>query len=186
MTERNELMRDVTIKAKGVVLRLVEESDAEFIVNLRTIEGSKQFVSEAVPTVDEQLRWIRQYKDREAKGEDLYFIFEDNDQKPWGTVRFYRFTEDSFYFGSWISLPDNKDSIAIKAQIAGFDYMYTVLGFTVGKLDIRKANSKVWKFAKLWGSKMVDEDELSYFLELKKEMHFANRDKILRLLKIDL
>lgn len=186
MTERNELMRDVTIKAKGVVLRLVEESDAEFIVNLRTIEGSKQFVSEAVPTVDEQLRWIRQYKDREAKGEDLYFIFEDNDQKPWGTVRFYRFTEDSFYFGSWIGLPGNTDNIALKAQIIGYDYMYNELGFKMGKLDIRKENNKVWKFAKLSGGKIVGEDDLSYFLIQEGKAHFANRDKILRLLKIDL
>lgn len=186
MTEKRELMHDITIRAKGITLRLVEESDAEFIVNLRTIDGSKQFVSEAVPTVEEQVAWIRQYKEREAQGEDLYFIFEDENHKPWGTMRYYRFTEDSCYFGSWISLPGNNNSIAIKAQIIAFDYLFTKLGLNSITQDTRKDNKKVLKFAKLWESKIVDEDEINFYHRMEKDVHFANRDKMLRIFKIDL
>jgi hypothetical protein len=49
-------------------MRLVEESDAEFILSLRTDESLNQFLSKTSTSLSAQIDWIRNYKIREEAG----------------------------------------------------------------------------------------------------------------------
>ena len=77
------------IRGEGVLMRLVEKSDAKFIVDLRTDEKLGKNLSKTSSSLDDQVNWIEDYKKRESRQKEFYFIFEDLNHKPWGTVRLY-------------------------------------------------------------------------------------------------
>lgn len=106
------MLEKANLESKTVRLRLVEESDAEFILSLRLDERYNRFLSEVDPKLEAQRSWIRAYKTEEQEGREFYFIIERNDGVPCGTVRVYDFKDDSFCWGSWIQQlsPSNSDS----------------------------------------------------------------------------
>lgn len=173
-------------QAAGVKMRLVEESDAEFIVDIRTNPKLGQNISWTSTKIQEQVNWIAEYKKRENNKLEYYFIFEDENDKPWGTVRLYGFTNDSFTVGSWICLPDNMEKIAIKAWLLCMDFGFEKLNFQKCFFDIRKKNKAVLYYAYLYHPALISEDELNYFFCLNKEIYFENRGKVIRLLNLSM
>ncbi len=171
------------IEVENIVLRLIEKSDAAFIINLRTDQKLGQNISWTSPNVEDQINWITQYKKRETLKEEFYFIFEDVDLKPWGTIRLYGFTENSFTIGSWICLPDNKEHLAIKAWLLSVEYGFEKLGFSTCLFDVRKKNTSVLYFAYLFHPKIINADELNYYFSLDKDTFCKYRDKVVKLLQ---
>ena len=49
----------------GIQLKPVEESDADFIIELRTNNQKSRFISATNPDVTQQKEWIKNYKQRE-------------------------------------------------------------------------------------------------------------------------
>jgi len=90
------------LTSKTVKMRLVEESDAEFIVGLRVDEKYNKHLSAVTGDVEAQVNWIRRYKADEADKLQFYFIIERLDGTRCGTVRIYDIVGDSFCWGSWI------------------------------------------------------------------------------------
>lgn len=176
----------IIIKGEGIRMRLVEESDAGFILKLRTDERLKLFISWTSTQVEDQLNWIREYKNREDKKLEYYFLFEDVDNKPWGVIRLYGFSGNSFTIGSWVCFPGNSEHIAVKAWLLGVQFGFDFLNFDTCLIDVRKKNLYVLYYLKLFNPVLIKENKLDYFFQLNKDVFFKNRDKILKILNIKL
>ena len=57
-----EQLNEIVITAEGIKLRLVEKTDAEFIVDLRTDKKLGQNISWTSASVEKQIAWIEEYK----------------------------------------------------------------------------------------------------------------------------
>ena len=107
-------MKFENLSAKTIKFKLVEESDAEFICELRANPELNKHISQSSADIQAQRDWIRNYKMRETNNEEYYFIIcrNDNNQRI-GTIRLYDFKDNpkSFCWGSWI-LNENKTKFA--------------------------------------------------------------------------
>jgi len=162
-------------------MRLVEKSDAKFIIDLRTDTKLGQNLSWTSSNIEKQIIWIEVYKKREADEKEYYFVFEDSNRKNWGTIRLYNFTKNSFTIGSWICLHDNKEKIAVKAWLLSVDFGFEKLNFELCMFDVRKKNLSVLYFAYLFRPVLIKEDELNYFFSLDKDTFYKNRNKVINL-----
>lgn len=63
------------LKANTVHFRLVEESNAHFICELRSDPNLNKHISQTSTLVEEQKKWIRNYKDREKKVRSIILLF---------------------------------------------------------------------------------------------------------------
>lgn len=162
----------------GIVLRLVDENDAEFIYKLRNNDELNKFISYTSPFVEDQIDWIRSYKEREKAGLEYYFIAEDQLGNRYGTIRLYHFEEESFEIGSWLFYPNSPMGMAVKAHFIGFEIGFEMLKAEFARFDIRKKNSAVLRYMKDFEMVLVKEDELNYYFTLSKEKFYERRRKI--------
>ena len=174
------------IQAEGIIMKLIDKSDAKFIVDLRTDRKLGKFISNTSLNIDDQINWIKEYKKREANQKEFYFIFEDSNHKLWGAVRLYNLSEDSFTLGSWICLPGNNDNIAIKAWLLGIVFGFEKLNYKTCLLDVRKKNLSVLNYIKLYFPILIKEDVLNYFFRLDKDIFYKNRERVIKLLNLKL
>ncbi|MGC9354926.1 MAG: GNAT family N-acetyltransferase [Mariniphaga sp.] len=177
---------DYNISAKDVSMRLVEESDAKFILQLRTDKRLRQYISPTSPKLEDQVNWIKEYKEREADQKEFYFLYEDSNKKPWGAIRLYNFSEDSFTIGSWVCYPGNTNNIAVKAWLLAVEFGFNTLKFNNCMLDVRKKNLYVLYYLKLYNPVLIKEDELNYFFKFDRETFLKKRNKVTKLLNIEL
>lgn len=157
------------IELKSIRLRLVEESDACFILSLRLDERYNRFLSKGAADVEAQKAWIRKYKQDEASGFQYYFIIERLDGIPCGTVRIYDLQPDSFCWGSWILNEDKTRHAAIESTLLVYEVGFNRLGFSRSHFDVMKANKGVVAFHKRMGAAIVREDDQNYYFEITKQ-----------------
>ncbi len=167
-------------------MRLIEYEDAEFIVSIRTDKKASRFISQTSPDVKNQLKWIEEYKIREAVQDEFYFIFEDETSKPWGTIRLYNFLNNGFTLGSWVSIPKNTNKIAFKAWLLAVEFGFSQLNFENCFLDVRKNNLYVIYFIKFFKPVFIKEDELNLYFSFNRNDFKERRDKAVKLLEIEL
>ncbi|WP_194791768.1 GNAT family N-acetyltransferase [Pseudomonas sp. UFMG81] len=159
------------IESKTVRLRLVEPDDASFILSLRLDPKYNRFLSEVTNDVDAQRRWIERYKQDERDRTQFYFIIERlDDGSRCGTVRLYDFRQDSFCWGSWILLEENKTkTAALESTLMVYDVGFDELGFAKSHFDVRKGNEKVVKYHERMGAVRVSEDDENFYFEITKD-----------------
>jgi hypothetical protein len=174
------MISNVIIKY-NIVLELVTEEDAQFIIDLRSGRRSTH-ISYTEPDVLKQISWIKQYKIREQNNLEYYFIVKDLDGNKWGTTRLYNFSNDNFEVGSWVFLDDSPAGIAIKGDIATREIAFEQLGFNTCKFDVRKENKTVLKYHYGYKPLLVGEDELNFYFELNKQDFYKQRDKLIKIL----
>ena len=180
------ILLDKYFESNGVILRLIKESDAQFIFELRTDQKLGQHLSITPPKVEDQINWIKNYKEREAKEKEFYFIFEDSAHERWGTMRLYCITDESFTVGSWICLPNNYENIAIKSWLLLVELGFKKFGVNICLFDVRKKNKSVLYFVYLFRPVIINEDDLNYYFSLDKNTFYENRQKVISFLKIKL
>ena len=166
----------------GLHVRLVREEDAEFIVNLRTDEKLARYLHATDGSVDKQVEWIKQYKIREAAGEDYYFIY-DKDGQTIGVNRIYdiKYDQEQVTAGSWICKADGMLSIYTIMILR--DIIFDLMGAKYDYFDVRKGNKKVQRLHEMCGANKVSSDELNYYYCLTKEAYKQNKEQILKLIK---
>lgn len=170
------------LNSKNLMMRLVEESDAEYILNLRLDNKYNSYLSQVVDDLDIQRQWIRQYKQDEKNREQFYFIIEKKDGTPCGTVRIYDLCNDSFCWGSWI-LDHNKTKYsAIESAFLVYDFGFTTLGYQKSRFDVRKENKKVIDFHEKFGAEKTGESEIDIFYEITKDTVFKMKEKFKKFL----
>jgi acetyltransferase-like isoleucine patch superfamily enzyme len=167
-----------TISRYGIVLRLVEEDDAKFILNLRIDQKLKQFISDTSPDLADQIKWIQDYKIREQEKLEYYFIAEDHIGNKYGTIRLYNLDEKSFELGSWLFSCNSPLGMAVKAHFIGFETGFEILKADYCKFEIRKKNTAVIRYMQDFITTKVNEDDLNYYYTLSKENFYIRRNKV--------
>lgn len=167
----------------GIKLRLVEETDANFIIDLRTDKLKSKFISNTDSDVEKQKKWIRDYKRREQKGDEYYFIAIDENDTEFATYRIYNKTEKSIEIGSFVSKPlyDNPINV-IKVDIILKTFVFTSLRFDKLNFEVRKGNKSVVNYHKKFNPDLVKEDDLNYYFILNKKNFFDSKTKFEKLL----
>lgn len=158
----------MSLASKTVKLRLVEESDAEFIVGLRIDEKYNKHLSTVTADVEAQVNWIRRYKEDEANKQQFYFIIERLDGERCGTVRVYDLVGDSFSWGSWILNEQKTRYAAIESAFLVYKFAFEDLGFERCHFEVRKGNERVISFHEKMGALKTGETEFEYLFEITK------------------
>lgn len=176
------LPKDFELDRYGLHCRLVVEEDAGFILQLRTDPVLARFLHATENDLQKQKEWIHEYKLREAKGEDYYFIYS-NDNGNVGVNRLYNIKTDSATAGSWICKSDADGMASILTLIILRDIIFDIMGAEYDNFDVRKGNKKVQRLHEMCGAEIVSEDELNYYYRLSSEDYRKNKEQILQLIQ---
>ena len=180
-----KLPRNIEFDRYGLHVRLVREEDAEFIVRLRTNERNARYIHATSVNIEDQIEWIRNYKSREGRGEDYYFIFYFN-EVPVGLIRIYdiNIEKNSVTAGSWVCEPDLPMQVPILILIICREIMFDEIGAELDHFDVRKGNKHVQRVHKMMGAEMVSEDDENYYFELTKDDFQVKKNDVLELLNV--
>jgi len=178
-----KLPSDFSIVKYDTFLRLARIDDAEFILSLRLNPNRNKHLSIVSDDLEAQKNWLRDYKYREEKGEEYYFLVGDISEKLYGTIRLYHFQKTKYVFGSWIFCEDAPEGLAIKGDIIGREIAFDILGFTTCLFDVRKNNSLVLRYHRGWNPIMIGENERNFYFELSYEKFNTHKLKLLKLLE---
>jgi len=159
----------------GLIFRLVEESDAAFILSLRTDPKLSKHLSPTENNLEQQVEWIRGYKKREADGREYYFLYTDEQSQPLGLCRLYNIAGNTVTSGSWLSKPGNDELSSIKADLYIAMIIFDELRFEKCFIDIRKENKKVVRYHKMFFTQF-DEDEQNIYLYMDKEGYYRKKE----------
>lgn len=177
------MQNSLKLEGKDLQFRYVMESDAEFILGLRTDENYNTHLSSITNDIKKQVAWITDYKEREFYGDEYYFIIEkkDNNERV-GTVRIYDFdfTNNSFCWGSWILNEKKPKLAALESAIMIYDFCFNNLRFDRCHMDIRKGNFHVQKFHKRFGVKIIGETELDILGHYFKDDYLRLRQDFIK------
>jgi len=166
------------LTSKTVKMRLVEESDAEFIVGLRVDEKYNKHLSAVTGDVEAQVNWIRRYKADEADKLQFYFIIERLDGTRCGTVRIYDIVDDSFCWGSWILNEDKTKYAALESAFLVYEFGFEELKLSKSHFDVRKENEKVISFHKKMGAVKTGETDLDELFEISKKSVLDTKQRL--------
>lgn len=165
------------IQGKNINLKTVEVLDASFIYNMRKDEKKTIYLSKVEGTIDTQKEWIKNYKEREEKKQEFYFVIESKNNEKLGLVRLYDFKDSSFCWGSWLIKENAPKSTAIESALQVYEFAFYNLKFKKSHFDVRKDNKKVIAFHKRFGAEIIDKNEIDYFFNFKKENYEIIREK---------
>ena len=170
---------DNYLRSNNLVLKLVEESDAEFILELRKNPELNKYIHSTDISVEEQQAWIRKYKEKEKDGKEFYFRIDTKEGEPLGFVRVYNIDYDkgNFTWGSWIMKPDHPKYAAIESAIIIYEFAFDYLKMNRAIYDVRLENKGVLHFHDRFGSTRTTSDDLDQYYCLTKEDYYRLRDE---------
>lgn len=168
----------------GVNMRLVEPKDASFIIDIRTDEKRRKYISATDENIGKQIQWINNYKLREQKGKEYYFIAVDEDGESFATYRVYNIENNTAEIGSWVTKPGyNKTENSIKVDIIMKEFVFQQLGFDTLNFEVRKENKSVVRYHKMFAPQVIRETDQDIFFILNREDFFSNRNKLFKNIK---
>ena len=165
------------LESKTIRLRLVEESDAAFILKLRHDDRYNKYLSSAPSDLAAQLHYIRSYKQHQINNEQFYFIIEKLDGTPCGTVRVYDLRQDSFAWGSWILNEEKTRFAAIESAFLVYAFGFSVLKMEKSHFEVMKGNDGVISFHEKMGAYRISEDAENVYFEITKDIVSESRRK---------
>ena len=170
------------ISGKNINIRTVEIEDAPFILEMRQDKTKTKYLSKVRGTVESQKEWILNYKQREEKKQEFYFVIESKNNQKLGLIRMYDFKDNSFCWGSWLIKDNAPKTTAIESALQIYEFGFYDLGFGMSHFDVRIGNDKVIAFHKRFGAKIIDENELDYFFNFEKKDYEITKEKYKRYL----
>lgn len=181
--QRSEIIQKITPYSKyGCLLRLVDQSDAEFIHNLRKDPFLSRFLSSVSGDINDQKNWISGYKIREESGEEFYFICIDPETgSRLGLNRIYNFRDNIFELGSWIYTPQADISKSILGDIITREFAYDILQFDICTFKVRKENRSVIRYHKEYLPDLKGEDNQNMYFKLSKASFNQHKEKYLKI-----
>jgi RimJ/RimL family protein N-acetyltransferase len=162
------------IGGRSIDLRPAEADDAEFVLKLRLDPALNTHLSATTPALEPQREWIRRARLDPAQ---YYFIIEDKQGQPVGTVRIYDLQPDSFCWGSWILQPGAPRKAAIESALLVYEFAFYRLGFARCHFDVRKQNTRVVDFHQRFGAKIVGETADDHLFHFFKADYEATREQ---------
>ena len=152
--ERPMIRKTKMVRGKSINLRDVEESDAEFVLQLRLDPRRNQYLSPVDAEVEAQRMWIRQYQESEGQA---YFVICDRALVELGTVRIYDARGDSFSWGSWVLKEGAPAHAAIESAVLVYTLATRSWGFRAAHFRVHPANTSVLAFHEKFGAQRVFE-----------------------------
>jgi hypothetical protein len=172
------------MKKYGITLVAVDPVDASFIIGLRTDAKKSRFISSTDTDLQNQINWINEYKKRENKGEEYYFIGIDEFGEKFATYRIYNIKNNTAEIGSWVTKPGyNKAQNSIKIDIIMKEFVFEALKFSTLNFEVRLKNTSVLRYHKMFGPIILKETENDIFFLLHREDFYKNRNKIFKNIK---
>lgn len=97
------MRHDIHIEGCSFRLRPIGDSDASFVVELRSNSELNRFLHTGALDVESQISWFQEYYER---ANDYYFVIERNaDARPEGVISIYDILGGHGEWGRWILLP---------------------------------------------------------------------------------
>lgn len=174
----------------GLTYRFVNEGDAEFIYKLRSDATLSKYIHDIHGGVEQQVEWIRKYKEREFNGEEYYFIFF-KEGEPVGLNRLYSFHDTTYTGGSWVMAPNSSMEVVLAVPLIIREIAFEELGMTFeDNYDATHVdNKKVIKFNKMFGCKIykhfMDVKGEYVAMSLTKEDFEANKPRLINMLNLE-
>lgn len=147
------------IRGRSLLLRNARVTDARFIFTLRMDENKSQHISKISNELQLQENWLKGYEER---NNEAYFIVENFQGVPLGTIRLYDAKGDSFCWGSWILKDEAPANAAIESALIVYSFALKSLGFFNAHFQVHKSNVRVCKFHERFGANRISEDEVQY------------------------
>jgi hypothetical protein len=169
-----------TLDKYGISVRLVEEKDAEFILNLRVDPELDTYMHKVPSDINKQIEWIRKYKERELDGSEYYFIYYVNNM-PIGVNRMINIREDSWMGASLIFKKDCPPGTPILATLIQYYIGFEVLDKSVHFGDQLKDNIKARRFNEFLGSDFIYADGNVFYTILSKKVYYKTKEKVEKL-----
>ena len=151
----------------GMRVRNVDLGDADFLYKVRSDKYLTRFISQFDGSFEEQVEWLRNYKEREEAGIEWYFMFLYNGERQ-GVARLYKIEEDHFTQGSWLFRPDSPAGCSILGNIISSEIGFELPGKEYELTDARKGN-KTHKWVKTFNPELLYETDLDIFYKITKE-----------------
>lgn len=170
------------IEKYGIILRTVEEDDADFILSLRLNNKLGRYISKTDDDIKKQIEWISAYKAREKNKDEFYFINVGENSEKFGVCRIYDFNSDSFESGSWLFDPNAPKGFSVLSDLISRDYGFEELKFPICRFNVNKMNNTVLNYNSLFKPTIVDENESTIWFELDYERYKKQRDRLIRML----
>jgi hypothetical protein len=181
------------IEGKYVNLREAEVDDSEFILELRTNPEKARYINKTDSDLNKQIQYMKNYK---TLDNEWYFIIEDKEKAPIGTICIYQYP---LLRDTWINPENNKCFLgvgrwlmktgALPMEGSEGDYLAKKFFFETLKqcfhpMYIHEQNTTVFNFQKKWGAKVVgwNEEIKHHLLELRKEDYEKNKQYFERFL----
>jgi hypothetical protein len=175
------LDNNFTLERYGLYVRFVEESDAEFIVKIRTNDKLKKYIHQTSPDIDIQRQWIKDYKIRESENKDFYFLFEKPKGIKLGVNRIYDIKEDSFTTGSWVFSPQSPVGASILASIITREIAFELFPFKKLFFDVKRGNIAVIRYHEIYKPELQWQDEETNYYTCSKENFEKYKKKLLKI-----
>lgn len=173
------LPENFTLHKYGLDVRFVTEDDAAFILELRTNEKLNRYIHATDADVEKQKAWIREYKLREKRGEEYYFIYFQGNTAI-GVNRIYNIHEDYATGGSWICKPGFMPKYVIAMSIICREIIFDILKIPENRIDVRKGNVDVLKYHKATGGVVTHESDMDYYLTITRESFNDKKERLLK------
>ena len=172
------------IEGRYVTLRAVEPDDAQATLDMRlNPKSSGRFFHNIDSNVEKQAEWIRKQQTKEG---DWFFIAEDKDGKPVGTIGMCDVKGDSGFSSRLIGVGNAFQSFEIQMLIIDWGFEYLNLSKILG--DVDENNEPALKFARYFGWKF-EEPEFNeergrrvIFLSLTKANYKPAREKLVKMI----
>lgn len=163
--------KEINLRSNNLILQLVEENDANFILKLRTDANLMKYLSKTDNSLVKQKEWIKDYKKREKLREEFYFKAISIEGEDLGLVRLYNIDLKTreLTFGSFIMKNEHPKYAAIETIILVMNYAFDNLKMKKVLLDVRVQNKKAKAFYQRFGFKKIFENDLDEFYELSKK-----------------
>lgn len=165
------------VEGPNLVLRLIELADAEYVHRLRTNPEYNTHLSTVTGSVKDQRLWIEGYKEREAAGQEYYYVIERKDGTRCGLVRLYDIDAEKFTWGSWILDENKPPKAALESSILIYDVGFYKLNCSQAVFDVRVDNEKTLSFHKRFGAVETGSDKANVFFEYCREFFASERSK---------
>ncbi|NMP16498.1 GNAT family N-acetyltransferase [Thalassotalea sp. Y01] len=173
------------LEAKTVRMRLVNVEDAAFILELRLDSRFNRHLSQVSSNLDEQVDWLKRYKQEEKLEKQYYFIIEKiRCGTPIGTVRLYDLNPkvSSFCWGSWILNSNKTVSAAIESALLVYQFAFEILKFEQSNFDVRKENQVALNFHLKTGAEKISEDDENFYFLFSKQSYIELKESKKRFL----
>lgn len=169
----------MTLSGRNASLRLVEVADAAFIVELRSSPRGRH-LSPIGNDVRRQEEWIRDYKRREARAEEYYFVIRHRRAGDVGTLRIHDLAGDAFWWGSWIVREGAPTQAAAESFFLVYELGFCAMNRERARFVVRKDNPGSIGFHRRFGATITGEDDARAFLELRRDRYAAVRPRLER------